>query len=106
MSRFAAFATALALGAAAALPADAQTYSIRFQNQSGATVYRIYSSPTSNSNWEQDLLGSNVLYPGQGLDVIIHNVSNCYYDVLIQWESGYQETDTFDLCSYSQYNIY
>ena len=28
-----------------------------------------------------------------------------YYDVLIEWESGYQQTDTFDLCSYNQYTI-
>ncbi|TNC71803.1 hypothetical protein [Rubellimicrobium roseum] len=106
MTRFLSLASALALGAFAALPAAAQSYEIRFQNNSGATVYRIYSSPTHNQNWERDLLGANVLYPGQGLDVMIHNVSNCYYDVLVEWESGYQETDTWDICSYSQYNIY
>jgi len=106
MTRFVALASALALGALSAMPASAQSYAIRFQNNSGATVYRLYSSPTHNNSWEQDLLGSNVLYPGQGLDVTIHNVANCYYDVLIEWESGYQEVDTWDICSYSQYNIY
>ena len=96
---------AAALAILAAVPALADTYTVRFQNNSGATVYRIYSSPTNNGSWEQDLLGSSVLYPGQGLDVIIHNVSNCYYDVLVEFESGYSFTDTFDLCSYNQYNI-
>ena len=105
MTRLVALASALALATLSALPAAAQTYSVRFQNHSGATVYRIYSSPTDNGSWRQDLLGSNVLYPGQGFDVIIANVYNCYYDVLIEWESGYQETDTFDLCSYNQYSI-
>lgn len=105
MTRFIALAAATALAALSALPAAAQTYGVRFQNNSGATVYRIYSSPSNNSSWEQDLLGANVLYPGQGLDVTIHNVANCYYDVLIEWESGYQEVDTWDICSYSQYNI-
>ncbi|EYD74698.1 hypothetical protein Rumeso_03755 [Rubellimicrobium mesophilum DSM 19309] len=105
MTRLVALAAATALAALSALPASAQTYSVRFQNNSGATVYRIYSSPTHNNSWEQDLLGSNVLYSGQYLDVIINNVANCYYDVLIEWESGYQQTDTFDLCSYNQYNI-
>ena len=98
-------AAALATAALSAVPATAQTYDVRFQNNSGATVYRIYSSPTHNGSWEQDLLGTSVLYPGQGLDVIIHNVANCYYDVLIEWESGYQEVDTWDICSYSQYSI-
>ena len=106
MTRLLALASALAVAALSALPAAAQTYTVRFQNNSGATVYRLYSSPSHNASWEQDLLGASVLYPGQGLDVIIHNVANCSYDVLIEWESGYQETDTFDLCSYNQYNIY
>lgn len=105
MTRLIAAASALALSALAALPAAADTYSVRFQNNSGATVWRIYSSPIHNDSWEQDLLGSNVLYPGQGLDVTIHNVSNCHYDVLIEWESGHQETDTWDICAFSQYNI-
>lgn len=105
MSRIIAAAMAAAVGALAAVPAAAQSYGVRFQNESGETVWRIYSSPTDNGSWEQDLLGSNVLYPGQGLDVTIHNVSNCYYDVLVEFESGYSFTDTFDLCSYSQYTI-
>lgn len=96
---------ALALAALAAAPAVAQSYGVRFQNNSGSTVWRIYSSPTNNNSWEQDLLGQNVLYPGQGLDVTIHNVSNCYYDILIEFENGASLTDTWDICSFSQYNI-
>lgn len=100
-----ALAAAFLLASLTAVPAAADSYAVRFQNNSGATVYRLFSSPTDNGSWEQDLLGANVLYPGQGLDVVIHNVSNCHYDVLIEWESGYQEVDTWDICSYSQYNI-
>jgi hypothetical protein len=106
MTRLIAAASALALAALAAVPAAADSYAVRFQNNSGATVYRLYSSPTHNGSWEQDLLGTSVLYPGQGLDVIIHNVANCYYDVLIEWESGYQEVDTWDICAHNQYSIY
>ncbi len=105
MNRLLALASAVTVAAISALPAAADTYSVRFQNVSGATVYRIYSSPTDNASWRQDLLGSNVLYSGQSFDVIVNNVYNCYYDVLIEWESGYQQTDTFDLCSYNQYTI-
>lgn len=105
MTRLVAFASALAVAALSALPVAAQTYAVRFQNNSGGTVFRIYSSPTNNSSWEQDLLGANVLQPGQGLDVVIHNVSNCYYDILIEWDTGHQQTDTWDICSYNQYNI-
>src|SRR4028119_1294759 len=105
MTRLVSTACALALAALSGGPAAAQAYGVRFQNFAGATVYRIYSSPTHNGSWEQDLLGANVLYPGQGLDVVIHNVSNCYYDVLVEFESGYSFTDTWDICSYNQYTI-
>ena len=105
MARFSSLVSAAALATLAALPALAQSYGVRFQNNSGAVVYRIYSSPTNNDNWEQDLLGANVLQPGQFLDVTIHNVSNCYYDVLIEWQNGAQVTDTFDLCNYNLYTI-
>ena len=105
MTRIAALAAALALPLLSALAAEAQTYNVRFQNNSGQVVYRIYSSPTNNNSWEQDLLGSNVLRPGQYLDVIIHNVSNCSYDVLVEFSSGASFTDTWDICTYSQYNI-
>ena len=105
MNRLIVAASALAFAVLSAVPAAAQSYAVRFQNNSGATVYRLYSSPTNNNNWEQDLLGSNVLYPGQGLDVVIHNVSNCYYDVLVEFESGSSFTDTWDICSYNQYTI-
>ncbi len=98
-------AASLAVAALSAAPAAADSYAVRFQNNSGATVYRLYSSPTHNQSWEQDLLGANVLYPGTGLDVVIHNVSNCYYDVLVEFESGYSFSDTWDICSFSQYNI-
>ena len=105
MTRTLAAAVALATALLSAVPAAAQTYGVRFQNNSGATVWRIYSSPTHNGSWEQDLLGSSVLYPGQRLEVMIHNVANCYNDVLVEFESGYSFTDTFDLCSYNQYTI-
>ena len=105
MTRFVALASALALGALSAMPAAAQSYAVRFQNNSGATVYRLYSSPTHNNSWEQDLLGSNVLYPGQGFEVVFTNVQNCYYDVMVEFESGYSYSDTWDVCAYTQYNI-
>jgi hypothetical protein len=105
MNRVVALASAAALAVLSALPAAAQTYTVRFQNHSGATVYRIYSSPTDNNSWRQDLLGNNVLYPGQAFDVIVNNVYNCRYDVMIEWESGYQETDTFNLCNHNRYTI-
>lgn len=99
----AAFACATAVLLAGA--AFAQSASVDFINNSGSTVWRLYMSSTNTNSWESDLLGSNVLYPGQSLSITRANMSNCYYDVLIEWEGGYQETDTFDLCTYGRYVI-
>jgi exodeoxyribonuclease-3 len=105
MTRLVSFAAALSVAALSALPALAQSYGIRFQNNSGAVVYRIYYSPADNPSWENDLLGANVLQPGQHLDVTIQNVSNCYYDLLVEFESGYSFTDVVDLCTIGRYVI-
>ena len=105
MTRFASAAVALAFAAFSAGAAMAQSASIDFVNNSGATVWRLYMSSTNTNSWEADLLGNDVLYPGQSLSVTRANMAGCYYDVLIEYEGGYQETDTFDLCTYGRYVI-
>lgn len=102
MSRLASAAAALVLSAGAAL---AQSAAVEFVNNTTSTVWRLYMSPTSTASWESDLLGTDVLYPGQSLRVTRANMSGCVYDVLIEWEGGAQETDTFDLCTYGRYVI-
>ena len=105
MTRLVAAASALAFAALAAMPAAAQTYGVRFQNVSGMTVYSIRTSPTHDAYWSDDYLYENVLVPGAGLNITFTNVSNCYYDVEIVFTDGTGYTDTWDICSYSQYNI-
>jgi hypothetical protein len=96
---------AAAFAIAFAAPAFAQSYEIRFQNNSGQTLMYLYASDTNNSEWEQDLLGQNVLQPGQYLDLTIHNVSNCLYDVLFQFDNGQELQDVVDICSVGTYTI-
>jgi len=96
---------AAAVVSAVAAPAFAQSYEIRFQNNSGVTLMYLYASDTNNSSWEQDLLGQNVLRNGQYLDLTIHNVSNCMYDVLFQFENGQELQDVVDICQVGTYTI-
>lgn len=105
MTRLATFAATLGLAALSALPAAAQNYDVRFINNSGATVYRLYMSAAHEGTWEADRLGSNVLYSGAWFDMLFVNVQNCYYDVLVEWESGYQEQHQVDVCSYNEFVI-
>ena len=105
MFNFRSFVPAVAVLATMATSAFAQTEGLRFQNNSGYTILRIYASPVTNNNWENDILGANVLRPGQYLDVTFQNVYECNYDVLIQFEDGVEMTDVVNICSIGQYNI-
>jgi hypothetical protein len=105
MFNFRTIIAAVALTAATATAAFAQTEPLRFQNNSSYTVLRIYASPITNNSWENDLLGSNVLASGRFLDVTFRNVSECNYDILIQFEDGVEMTDVVNICQVGQYNI-
>lgn len=105
MFHFARAIAAAAVAVAVAAPAMAQSFSIRFQNNSGVTLYRLFASDTMNQSWEQDLLGSRVLNSGQYFDLTIHNVSNCFYDVLMEFENGQTLTDVVDICNVGTYTI-
>lgn len=102
MSRLASLAVALAF---VALPAAAQNYDVRFINNSGETVYRLYMSAAHEGTWEEDRLGQNVLYSGSYFDMVFVNVQNCAYDVLVEWQSGYQEQHQVDVCNYNEFVI-
>jgi hypothetical protein len=98
--------TAAVLAALVAVPAVAQTsQQIRFQNNSGQTLQYLYASDSNNSSWEQDLLGQNVLRNGQYFDLTIHNVSNCMYDILMQFENGAELQDQINICQIGTYTI-
>jgi hypothetical protein len=105
MFNFRTFIAAAAAVTTLATAAAADTAALRVQNNSGETIYRIYASPVTNSSWENDLLGSNVLTAGRFLDVTIRNFAVCEYDILIQFESGYEFTDVIDLCRYNTYTV-
>ena len=97
-------AVALALSIAAPVFADS-VEPLRIQNNSGQTILRFYASPVNNSNWENDILGNNVLGPGQHLDITFRNVSECNYDILVEFQNGGQFTDLVNICAIGQYNV-
>lgn len=100
------FVPAMIAAAVLAAPAFAQsTETIRVNNRSGMTLYSLFASPTTNSSWENDLLGSRVLNNGQYFDLTIRNVSNCNYDVRMEFTNGQVMTDQVNVCSVGTYNI-
>lgn len=81
------------------------TETIRVNNRSGMTLYSLHASPTTNTSWENDLLGNRVLNNGQYFDLTIRNVSNCNYDMRMEFTNGQVLTDQVNVCSIGTYNI-
>ena len=99
-------AASAAVVAALAVPAMAQSSEqIRVRNSSGVTLYSLHASPTHDSSWQNDLLGSRVLNSGQYFDLTIHNVVNCVYDMRMEFTTGQVMTDTINICTIGTYTI-
>ncbi len=106
MFHFSKFVVAAVVAVSVAAPAIAQTsQQIRFQNNSGVTLQYLYASDSNNSSWENNLLGQNVLRSGQYFDLTIHNVSNCIYDILMQFNNGTEYQDQINICQIGTYTI-
>ena len=83
----AAVATAFAFGLAGAAQAQTTDPSFRLNNRSNTTIMEVYVSSSQDSNWGQDLLGSNVLPAGQTFIVRLPN-GQCVNDIKVVLEGG------------------
>ena len=80
----------LLLGALSVAPsvADAQgsRFNLTVQNQSRYTIYQFYMSSSEDENWGPDLLGRNVLAPGQ--EFVVNNIMPGEWDIKMVDEDG------------------
>ncbi|PWS35484.1 hypothetical protein DFH01_17910 [Falsiroseomonas bella] len=93
------------LALALATPALAQDPSFRLNNRSNATINEIYVSSANDNSWGSDLLGQNVLGPGQTL-VIRLPQGQCLNDIRVVLANGQShERRRVDTCQITDYNI-
>lgn len=79
-------ATFLTLTSSAAMALDRQ---VRINNQTSYTIVEFYASNTGTSNWEEDILGSDVLPAGSSVMINIDDGSGyCKYDFLAVFDDG------------------
>lgn len=96
-------ALALTLAAGAA---QAQDVAYTLYNNSPLTVMEFYASPSDVGSWEEDILGANVLPPGQaGTVTIADGRSQCVYDLMFVFEDGQTLTDSVDICTLESYTL-
>jgi hypothetical protein len=91
-------------GAGAAVSPVAGNPSFWLANGSGVTIREVYVSLATESNWGPDRLGSQVLNPGQRLQVSLPAGVTCLVDMRIVYMNGQAaERRRVQTCSLSQY---
>lgn len=98
---------ALAVAMLAPVPsALAQDLIFMLDNQSSYDIYEFYASPIDVGDWEDDILGRDILPSGQAVRVTIADArTQCEYDVLVVFEDDDELTDTVDLCETGSYTV-
>lgn len=105
MRRFTHAASLAAFGLAlilVALPVWAGTQDFVLVNDTGGTIERIYISETSNDDWEEDVLGRDILEDGERLDMSFRGRRACLWDIKAVDEYGDSiEFTAINLCKVS-----
>lgn len=78
---------------------------VLIKNRTGWTMLRFYASDSRTDDWEEDILGEDVLENGRDLRINIDDGSGaCVYDFKAQFTNG-QELTRFriNVCEISEY---
>lgn len=70
------------------LPGWAADYYIKITNNTGYEIYYVYVSPQSSDEWEEDVLGADILADGETLRVNLNGYDSPYFDVKLVDEDG------------------
>ncbi|WP_159999590.1 hypothetical protein [Roseomonas sp. 18066] len=103
-------ASVIALAATVSLaPSSAEAADRRVQlvNASRTTVVSFHASNSKRSSWEEDILGNDVLEPGQSVTINIDDGTGaCVFDFLTVLQGGQRiERRGINVCEVSTYTI-
>ena len=99
----------LVLAASLHAPVVAQQSKLDFTllNRTGLTVQELYVSPDESDDWEEDVLGRDVLKHNESVDITFSRTEkSCDWDLKIKDEDGDEiEWDSLDLCAASHITL-
>lgn len=95
--------TALA-GTNAALAADRK---VKVINKTKTPIFAFYASRTSTSDWEEDILGDDVIMPGESLLIDIDDGTGaCKFDFKGEFEDGDEVVKkNVDVCKVGEFSF-
>ena len=95
----------VALIGLAAAPANAQDRHVQVLNETQQGIVQFFASNVDRPNWEEDILGENVLPVGQSAVINIDDGSGaCLYDFKAVFEDGQELVrNGIDVCTTDTY---
>lgn len=101
-------AWAALIAASLAAPAHAGDEELTIVNRTGYEIAQVHIAPNSTDEWEEDVLGSDVLANGETLVVdMSRSVDTCNWDVMVVYSD--EETTYWrglDFCEMSRISLY
>jgi hypothetical protein len=91
-----------------AQPAAAGQQDFRFHNNTGSTIKELYVSPSQSGDWEEDVLGRDLLYSGQTTRIRFGNSNPniCSFDIKVVFtDESTVEKREFNLCRLTDVSI-
>lgn len=80
---------AAALAAASITSASAANRRVDIVNQTGMVITEFYASNTGTDNWEEDILGRDVIADGETFDINIDDgTGRCRFDFKAVFDNG------------------
>lgn len=104
--RLISYAAAIALLAFATSAAAGQQ-DFTLINSTGYTLNEVYVSPSKSNDWEEDVLGVDILKDGNRTSITFdRNTDACLWDLKVVYDDGDSaEWDALNLCKISVANI-
>ncbi|MDP2063004.1 MAG: hypothetical protein Q8J98_07850 [Phaeovulum sp.] len=101
-------AVAASLVASIALPAAALDRRVRIINNTKFTIVEFYGSHTGTTSWQEDILGRDVLRPGNSVNINFDDGTGyCVFDFKAVFNDGdVLEKYGVNVCEISSYTYY
>ncbi|MFD2264625.1 hypothetical protein ACFSM5_17100 [Lacibacterium aquatile] len=102
-------AAVLAMGFLSVSAAHAQgKQDFTLTNKTGYDISEVYVAPSASKDWEEDVMGRDVLANGEAVDISFERgQSTCKYDLKVIYsdDNSSAEWSGFDLCKVSKITI-
>lgn len=89
-----------------ALAEGKQNFTLK--NRTGYTIAEVYVSPAKSDDWEEDVMGGDVLANGQNVNIqFSRDAKSCVWDLKVIYDDEEEaEWTGFDLCKVSTISVF